>query len=957
MADDFTARFRVDISDLKKNITEANKQIKLANATFKAETAGMEDWTKNADGLSSKLRSLKTVLESQKSILSSYQSQLERQQKAYEENGARVDKLKEKLRELSANGVSKADDEYKKYEAALRSAMKEQENNGKAVDDLKLKILNQQAAIGKTESSIRKYTTAEQNLGNESEEAASDIKKMDKSLDQVSGSAGRAKDKLAAIGKTLAKGLATGIATVGAAATAGVAALAKATSNAGKYADEINTLSKVTGMSSESLQAYKYAAELVDVSMETLTGSMSKNVKSMSNAANGSAKYADAYKKLGVAVTDSNGELRNSEDVYWETIDALGNIQNETERDAIAMQLFGKSARDLNPLIETGSKGIADLTKEAKEMGAVMSQESLDKLNALDDTMQRLKGGAAAAKNAIGTILLPELQTLADDGVSLISSFTKEINAANGDWNKIGDAVGNLAEKFSDKILDYLPKLVEVGGKIVSGLGSAIVKAAPKLAKTATTVLTTLTTNLIKSAPSVLKSGSEVIKNFITGLKSALPDILTAIKDSLPDILNTIVDLGVFLAENAGDIIVPIVEAIPSLITEFVTTLTSKENTQKVIDGAVTLVNSLVDSIPDVLTAITDAIPTILDSIFGEDGFLSADNITKLVDCAADVVGKLVESIPKVISALVSAIPTVLNSIFGEKGFLSASNISKLISGASDIVLKLVGEIPTIISSFVEAIPTIISSLFGENGFLSGKNISKLVSSAAEVVIKLVGEIPTIVSALVGAIPDIIDELFDPDSGFLSDNNINDLVSGAVAVVGEIVKNIPKIIQSLLDAIPGVIDSIVGSFSKIVSKFLGLGEEAAEAFKNGFKGAISGIVPGGQLFVNGQLEANIPEADRKGFADGGVVTRRTKAILGDAGPEVVIPLRNNASWVSKVASQLAHNLSTPQTMSAGTFSSNRNIQFVQNNYSPKPLSRIEIYRQSRNLLSLYGGNV
>ena len=82
-------------------------------------------------------------------------------------------------------------------------------------------------------------------------------------------------------------------------------------------------MSTVTGMSTDSLQAYSYAADLVDVSLDTMTGSMAKNIKSMSNAAKGSATYADTYAKLGVAVTGANGELRNSEDVYWETIDAL----------------------------------------------------------------------------------------------------------------------------------------------------------------------------------------------------------------------------------------------------------------------------------------------------------------------------------------------------------------------------------------------------------------------------------------------------------------------------------------------------------------------------------------------------------------------------------------------------------------------------------------------------------
>ena len=160
MAAEFTARFKVDITDLKKNITEANKQIKLANATFKSETAGMTDWTKNADGLGKKLEQLKSVLENQKTILSSYKDQLTKQQQAYEENGKRADQLKAKLQELTNQGVKKADEEYQEYAKALKTVLKEQQNNGEAIEDLNLKILNQQAAVNKTEADIGKYSSA-----------------------------------------------------------------------------------------------------------------------------------------------------------------------------------------------------------------------------------------------------------------------------------------------------------------------------------------------------------------------------------------------------------------------------------------------------------------------------------------------------------------------------------------------------------------------------------------------------------------------------------------------------------------------------------------------------------------------------------------------------------------------------------------------------------------------------
>ena len=98
------------------------------------------------------------------------------------------------------------------------------------------------------------------------------------------------------------------------------------------YADDMLTLSTQTGISTDNLQAYNYMAELTDVSMEDMTKSMAKNIKSMSGAERGTETYTDAYKKLGVSVTDNNGKLRDSEEVHWESIDALGKMTNETDK-------------------------------------------------------------------------------------------------------------------------------------------------------------------------------------------------------------------------------------------------------------------------------------------------------------------------------------------------------------------------------------------------------------------------------------------------------------------------------------------------------------------------------------------------------------------------------------------------------------------------------------------------
>jgi hypothetical protein len=186
-------------------------------------------------------------------------------------------------------------------------------------------------------------------------------------------------------------------------------AFAKTTIETAKAADEILTLAQTTGLTTDQIQELRYAEELLDVSTETITGSMTKMIRNMNNARMGSKQSEEAFKALRIRIKDSNGELRDSEQVFGEVIDKLSKIRNETERDAIAMQIFGRSARELNPLIEAGSGALKEFAKEAHEMGYVMSGDALESFGALDDAMQRFNNQTEAFKNSIAMVLLPVL--------------------------------------------------------------------------------------------------------------------------------------------------------------------------------------------------------------------------------------------------------------------------------------------------------------------------------------------------------------------------------------------------------------------------------------------------------------------------------------------------------------------------------------------------------------------
>ena len=115
---DTTARFRVDISDLKKNIQEANRQIRLVNAEFKAAASGMEDWEKSSEGVQKKVEQLDKVLEAQNKILKSYEDQLELITKEYGENSKEADEMRIKVANQQAV-VNKTTSELEKYRSVL----------------------------------------------------------------------------------------------------------------------------------------------------------------------------------------------------------------------------------------------------------------------------------------------------------------------------------------------------------------------------------------------------------------------------------------------------------------------------------------------------------------------------------------------------------------------------------------------------------------------------------------------------------------------------------------------------------------------------------------------------------------------------------------------------------------------------------------------------------------------
>jgi hypothetical protein len=534
-------------------------------------------------------------------------------------------------------------------EKALNNASEAFGENDKRTLKWQVQLNNAKADLNGFEKELKQNDTALNNVGKEFDDAEKQSEQFEKAIKSSSDTANHAEGRFSKLGSTLGKigvGLGAGVAAIGAAAIGAGKALANTTVSASQYADEILTQSTVTGMSTESLQAYKYAAELIDTDLETLTKTMSKNIKSMDSARSGTGATAEAYKKLGITVTDANGNLKDGETVYWQAIDALGKMKNETERDATAMQLFGKSARDLNPLIAQGSGGMAKLTDEAKRMGAVMSTDTLNSLGKFDDSMQRLKSGAGAAKNMLGTVLLPQLQILADEGGSLLGEFTKGIGDANGDWGKISDVIGSTVGGITNMLMDNLPKIIELGLDIVKSIGKAVMDNLPMIIDAAVSIVMTLVKGLIDAMPQLTKGALQLILALLDGLI-----------ENLPALVEAAILMVVTLAAGIGDALPELIPKIIDAIILIVETLIN--NLGLILDSAFKIIEGLAEGLLNALPRLIDALPEIILCIVD---FIT-NNLPMIISIGIKIIIMLAVGIIKAIPKLLLKLPEIITAI------------------------------------------------------------------------------------------------------------------------------------------------------------------------------------------------------------------------------------------------------------------------------------------------------
>ena len=421
------------------------------------------------------------------------------------------------------------------------------------------------------------------------------------------------------------------------------------------YGDNIDKASQKLGISAEAYQEWDAVLQHSGTSID----SMGIGMKTLANAA---ASGAEEFQKLGISQQEAASMSR--EELFSKTITALQNVTDENERAAIAQKLFGRSAMELGPLLNTSAADTQAMKDRVHELGGVMSNEAVKAAAAYQDNLQDMNTAIDGLKRNIVSEFIPGLS-------SLMEAFTDIL---------AGDDPGEALERGVDSIVgamdNIVQKVVDIGQRVVPALVDAIVKAAPGLLDSAAQLVLTLGEAIIANLPELVKAGLEVIVTLANAIAAALPELIPTIVDVVleivdiltePDTLSALIDAAITiiiaLAEGLIEAMPKLIEKAPEIVMNLVTAII--QNAPKLIEAAVRLMATFARGIVDNISAVINAIGQMWTSLTDSIGNL----ISGAWNWGKDLINNFTEGIRNFINAPIDAVKGLAGRIKSFLGF------------------------------------------------------------------------------------------------------------------------------------------------------------------------------------------------------------------------------------------------------------------------------------------------
>lgn len=451
-----------------------------------------------------------------------------------------------------------------------------------------------------------------------------------------------------------------GVAVVGAITTAvtGLSvAFTKGINATASYGDNVDKMSQKIGISAEAYQKWDYVMQRAGASVDSLKMGM----KTLSQQAQSNATE---FQKLGISQEEVAS--LSQEDLFERTIKGLAQMEEGTERATIASKLLGRAGVDLGPLLNGGSEAIEEQMEIAEKYGMIMPDSAVKASAAFEDSLTTMNMTMTGLKNRLMGDFLPAMTEITD---GLAKVFTGDLSGVDSIVSGIDSVVDGINQK--------LPKIVELGGKIVSGLADAILKGAPKLFQEGTKLVMNLGTEIIKNLPKIVSVGTDIITSVIDGISDTIPSLI----EMMPDI---IVSLIMAIAEN-----------LPKLIESGGKILTA------IVDGLIKAVPKLIQQAPKIISSIVKAIAGAKSALIASGG--------QIVSTLLQGISNLWGSFKTKLANFAKGIPTVIKNAI--KGLASIGK--EIVSGIWSGISGNLTWIKNMISGWVGSVKNFLKKLFG----------------------------------------------------------------------------------------------------------------------------------------------------------------------------------------------------------------------------------------------------
>ena len=1064
--ENYTSKFRVDVSDLKKGLSDANQAIKKANAEFKNATAGTKDWEKSADGLTAAITSQRKVIEEEEKKLSLLKEQLSRVNKAQEDGKKAISELNSKYDD-AVEKYGATSEEAKKYAKQLSDAETAQERNRKAAEKLEIQVINQDTALKNAKVKASDYQTALDKLGTEEEESAKSADKLSDEIEDTGKQAQKTTDGglsafTVALGNLAANVITAVIDKLGQLGEAaldsfddfdkGSDAVIKATGATGEAADEmrkayadaaksvsgdledigaatgeVNTRFGFTGDKlTEATTAFTKFADITGGDAITAVRNVSRAIESagleaddyttildqLATAAQASGISADtlaerlttygaqmraagydtsdtiamlaSWEKAGVntetaitgirkALANFGKDGKNAKEELSALIDEIKSAPDDTAAAQIALNAFGnKAGSELADDIRSGRFEFEAFTETiANSAGAVENtfnetQSGVDKIKLAAQSL-RVTVGEAAGK------------LLGDIAPAITDVFTNLGDALTGDEDaaeRFGDSVGEAVTSILTKIGELLPKAIALGSSLITNIVTGIAENLPM------DLIPNLIAELSSAAVTIISTLGDIIPDLIEKGLQILPALNAALFNAIPQIITGLIQFVTALVDQLPDIIDQALKTAPKVWTAIANAI--KNGLPKIVQAVQNLLKTLTARLPEIIKILTAELPNIIGTIAD----IISTTYPVLIESAVTLIQAVIDALPEIIKIFDETAPELLKAI----GQALIDNAPLLLETAKQVWSIILDAIPALLSGLWDIVKTSISTelkyigdLLSPVGKWLDEHVFTPITEFFEPVVKYFENAFNIIKELAEGCFKAIKTVWNAASTWFSDNVIapvKNVFSGMWDKLKEGASAAWDGIKSVFNTVADFFEETFGSawqkvkdvFSEHGEVFEGIKDGIVDTFTTIINGLINGInsvvsvpfenlnsildklhdmeVLGVKPFESLVTRIDVPQIPMLEY--GGILKRGQRGLLEGKNDEAVIPLQNNTEGLRRIAGLLSAEMGTGAGR-AGSGDTVNNYTFTQTNNSPKPLSRWDIYRQTRNLINAMKG--